>query len=135
MEESAKKTVLATQLQVHEQLAKARAEFTSRLLEKEIEVVELHAEVELAHQRLELGNEIAEAVVEYERVAASLELSQTINEQLQSDLAKAKSNQSEALAASKADNAKLNERIATLEERLESINVRLAEKPGDSQVK
>lgn len=72
-------------------------------------------------------------MVAYERIKASLELAQDRNEQL--EIAQRESHQAESLAASKANNARLLERIADLEARLQSIDARLAKQPTDVQVK
>jgi hypothetical protein len=82
VEESAKNTALANQLRIHEALAKAKEEFYTRLLEKEMEVVKLKAELQIAEQRNELTR-----------------------------------------------------RITALEAELELINMQLAKKPSDSQLK
>ena len=135
VQQSAENAALASQLQTHEALAKAKEDFCTRLLEKEIEVVKLKAELQIAEQRSKLTQEIAEAVVACERFKASLELANTLNENLKTEMAEAKSHQAQALADSKAEHAKLTQRIAALEEKLESINMQLATKPGDSQLK
>ena len=127
--------MLAAKLQIHEELAQTREEFAKRILQKEVEVVRLNAELQIANQRTKMSQEIGEAVVEYERVKVSSELVRDLNDNLKLEIAQLKTHQSEALAASKADNARLTERIANLEEHLESINVRLAKKPTDNQVK
>ncbi len=131
--ERTKNAVLVAKLEFQQELAQSREEFTSRVLEKEVEVAHLHAELQISNERTKIGRELGEAVVAYERIKASLELAQDRNEQL--EIAQRESHQAESLAASKANNARLLERIADLEARLQSIDARLAKQPTDVQVK
>ena len=72
---------------------------------------------------------------ELERVKGSLELIRKHNDHLKLEHAQRDSVHAEALAAFKAANAGLAARVADLENRLESMNVRFATKPTANQVK
>jgi hypothetical protein len=72
VQERAKSTALANQLQIQEALAKAREEFCERLLEKEMEVVKLKAELQIAEQRNELTRRITALEAELESINTQL---------------------------------------------------------------
>jgi hypothetical protein len=135
MEQGTKSEVLAAQLKHSEALAKVHVEFAKQMLKKEVENVHLLAELQLANVRNEASQEIAGTAFEFERVKGSLELVRKHNDHLKLELAQRNSAHAEALAAFKAANAGLAARVADLENRLESINVRLATKPAGNQVK
>ena len=135
MEEGMKNAVLAAQLKHSEALATAHVEFAKQMLKKELENVHLQTELELAHVRNETSQEIAGTAFEFDRVKESLELVRKHNDHLKIELAQRDSAHTEALASFKAANADLAARVADLENRLESINVRLATKPTSNQVK
>ena len=135
MEEGTKSAVLAAQLKHSEALAKAHVEFAKQMLKKEVENVHLHAELELTKLRNEASQEIAGTAFEFERVKGSLELARKHNDHLKLELAQRDSAHTEAVTAFKAANVGLAARVADLENRLESINVRLATKPTANQVK
>ncbi|MGI9473377.1 MAG: hypothetical protein ACR2NZ_17675 [Rubripirellula sp.] len=127
--------MLTAQLKHSEALAKAHIEFAQQMLKKEVENVHLQTELKLTNMRNEASQEIAGTAFEFERAKSSLELVRKHNDQLKLALAQRDSAHAEALAASKAANAGLSARVADLENRLESINVRLATKPSANQVK
>ena len=72
VQERAKNTALANQLQIQEALAKAREDFCKRLLEKEMEVVKLKAELQVAEQRSEMTRRIAALEAELESISTQL---------------------------------------------------------------
>jgi hypothetical protein len=135
MEEGTKSAVLAAQLKHSEALAKAHVEFAKQMLKKEVENVHLHTELKLTNVRNEASQEIAGTAFEFERVKGSLELVRKHNDHLKLELAQRDSAHAEALAAFTSANTGLAARVADLENRLESINVRLATKPTANQVK
>lgn len=135
MEEGAKNAVLAAQVTHIEALARTHVEFAQQMLKKEVENAHLHTELKLANVRNQASQEIAETAFEFERVKASLEVVSKQNDHLKIELAQRDSAHAEAFATFKAANARLAARVADLENRLESINVRLATKPTADQVK
>jgi hypothetical protein len=135
VQETTKNALLTVQLKHVETLAKAHVEFAKQMLEKEVEVAHLHAELRLTEMRSKANQEVAETVFEFERVKASLESVCTQCDAQKLELARRNSDHAEALAASHAANAGLVERVADLEKHLDSIHVRLASEPTGIQVK
>ncbi len=132
--ENAKIAKLTAQIQLHEKLAQAREAFNKRMLAKDVELVHLQAQVKLAEERSVLNQKVAAAVAENVQLKASLRVAQSQTDALQHQIAHRTHEVTAALADSKADNAKLTQRIVELEKRLEMLNIRLAEKPTDQQV-
>ncbi len=139
VQEITKNTMLTAELQVHAELAQARKDFAKRMLNKEIEVAHLQAELRLANERTKMSQKVGGAMAENARLKASVELTRDRYELLKHVVTQENSQQAEdlaaALAESKADNARLKERIVVLGKHLETLRVRLANKPADGQVK
>lgn len=114
MEESAKNKVLTAELKYRDELAKAQVEFSKKMLQKEVEVAYLHTQLQLADVRSKASQELAEAAFEFER---------------------SKAEQAKALAVAELASAGLAQRVAELEKQLESIQVRLANRPIVKPVK
>ncbi len=139
VQEITKNTMLTAELQVHAELAQAREDFAKRMLKKEIEVAHLHAELRLANERTKMSQKVGGAMAENARLKASVELTRDRYELLKHVVTQENSQQAEdlaaALAESKTDNARLMERIVVFEKHLETLRVRLANKPADGRVK
>lgn len=130
--------VLEARLQAHEELAQFREEFAERMLAKETEVAHLHAQLQLAGERKHMSQEIAEAMAENAKLKASVELAHERHELMKQFVSANKSNAAEgltpALLKSKAENAKLIKKVVELEKQLETLRVRLANKPGQDGI-
>ena len=109
------------------------------MLNKEIEVAHLQAELRLANERTKMSQKVGGAMAENARLKASVELTRDRYELLKHVVTQENSQQANdlaaALAESKAGNARLKERIVVLGKHLETLRVRLANKPADGQVK
>jgi hypothetical protein len=132
--ENAKNAKLTAQIQMHEELAQAREEFNQRMLAKNVELVHLQAQLSLADERTVLNQKVSAAVAENAQLKASLHVAKSQTETLKHQIAQRTHDVTAALAGSKANNAKLTQRIVELEKQLETLSVRLAEKPTDEQV-
>jgi len=111
--ESAKIAKLTAQIEMHEELAQAREQFNKRMLAKDVELVQLQAALNLANERAVLNQKMSAAVAENVQLKASLCVAQSQTETLKHQTA---------------------QRTHDLEQQLEMLNVRLAEKPTEERV-
>ena len=81
-----------------------------------------------------MSQKIAAATATNAQLDASLRIAKSQAESMKQQIAKRKHDVATALADSKAINAKLIKRVVALEKQLESLNVRMAEKPTENQV-
>jgi hypothetical protein len=128
---------LRAQLQVQEEMAQQRVQFHQQMLEKESAIAHLHAQLELAHEKEQLIHQVAGAVVENAKLKAAMQLAQDRHELLKQAVAnnnhRAATDVAAAFTKLQAENAKLTGRIVELEAQLETLRVRLAQKPNDSR--